>query len=132
MLPLQGKSILIIEDEYLVALDIASVLKDAGASAIIAPTAKDAFPLVVWGRFHAAILDQNSSDESNVRARLKQMGVPVVIYSGSITKLDVDADVPRLSKLSADRVIVNAVGKALGGPLSASGISRAELPSRTI
>jgi DNA-binding response OmpR family regulator len=88
MLPLQGKSILIVEDQFLVARDVATVLKDAGASATIAPTAKDAFPPVVWGKFAAAILDQGCADETGVCARLKQMNVPVVVYSGNVTKTD--------------------------------------------
>lgn len=113
MLPLQDKSILIVEDQFLIALDLATVLQDAGASATIASTAKDAFPLVMWGRFAAAILDQDSAGESNVRTRLKQMGVPVVIYSGGITRTELYADVPRLSKPSADRLIVAAVERAM-------------------
>ncbi|RZF30969.1 response regulator [Paraburkholderia sp. UYCP14C] len=65
---LQGQRILVVEDDYLVALALSSALEDAGAS-VIGPIAgaQEAIALIEQGREHvdAAILDVDLNGEKS-------------------------------------------------------------------
>ena len=54
---LSGRSILIAEDEPLIALDIAEAFKDAGATTVVTATLHHALVLVEHGGLSAAVLD---------------------------------------------------------------------------
>jgi CheY-like chemotaxis protein len=56
---LSGRSILIAEDEPLIALDIAEAFKDAGAAMVIASTLHHALMLVEHDDLSAAVLDHS-------------------------------------------------------------------------
>ena len=82
--PLAGRLVLVVEDEPLVALDIANGLEAAGAKVITARLFADALLKSEDPALSAAVLDHGLSDgdTSQVCARLKQRDVPFVIYSG--------------------------------------------------
>lgn len=82
---LQGCVVLVVEDEALIALDIAQSLKDAGAEVIISRTLDDAMEKVELPNLSAAVIDHALHDgltTSDVCAKLKERNVPFVIYSG--------------------------------------------------
>ena len=54
---LRGRTILIVEDEPLVALDVAETIKRAGASVLLAHTLKDGLRLADHADLSAAVLD---------------------------------------------------------------------------
>jgi DNA-binding response OmpR family regulator len=82
--PLVGHIVLIVEDEPLVALDVADCLRDAGAETLMARTVRDAIRKAVSAEFTAAVLDHGLSDgdTSEVCETLTGRSIPFVVYSG--------------------------------------------------
>jgi DNA-binding response OmpR family regulator len=82
---LGGARILIVEDEVLIALDLADMVESAGATVVgPAPSTKEASRLLDAGPVEAAILDVNLADGevTPVLERLVEEGTPVLVYSG--------------------------------------------------
>jgi CheY-like chemotaxis protein len=81
---LVGLSVLVLEDEPLVALDIVEALKSAGASVFAANCLRDALALADHPDLSAAILDfgLRDGDAGPVCERLNRRGIPFVLYSG--------------------------------------------------
>ena len=81
---LSGRSILIVEDEALVALDIAMEFEKLGAVVVQTQTLKQATDLVEADGLSAAILDHGLQDgvSSQLCERLAEKGIPFVVYSG--------------------------------------------------
>ena len=84
-LPLTGRSILVVEDEPLIAMDVVQGLQDAGASVSVARTLSDALCKVECPALSAAVLDHalDGDDASQICDRLDQRNIPFVIYSGN-------------------------------------------------
>jgi DNA-binding response OmpR family regulator len=82
--PLAGRSILVVEDEPLVALDVTQLLQKAGARVITARTLPDALEKADDPDLAAAVLDHGlkDTDTSQVCEKLKERGIPFVLYSG--------------------------------------------------
>jgi DNA-binding response OmpR family regulator len=83
-LKLTGHSILIVEDEPLISMDIAQAFRAAGAKITITNTLTQALVLVEHDSLTAAILDHALADGDSTRLceRLKERNIPFVIYSG--------------------------------------------------
>ena len=81
---LAGRSILIVEDEPLIALDIANAFEELGATTITARSLVDALRLVEHDGLSAAVLDfgLGDGDAVDVFQRLDQRGIPFVLHSG--------------------------------------------------
>jgi DNA-binding response OmpR family regulator len=81
---LAGRSILIVEDEPLIVLDIVEAICSAGARALLARTLVDAECFLETETLSAAILDFALTDGNAdaLCARLNQRSVPVVLHSG--------------------------------------------------
>ena len=81
---LRGCSILVVEDEPLIAMDITTALELAGAHATTTNTVRHALILAEHDGLSAAILDHALSDGDSTQlcARLKARGIPYVSYSG--------------------------------------------------
>ena len=82
---LSGCRVLIVEDEPLVALDIADALKSAGANVVIARTLEHAVHEASTANITAAVIDHAMHDgmtTSDVCAALKERDIPFIVYSG--------------------------------------------------
>jgi DNA-binding response OmpR family regulator len=82
---LTGCLILVVEDEPLVALDIADGFKAAGAEVIMARSLAVAMAQADLPRLTAAVIDHslhNGTTTSDVCAKLKERNIPFVVYSG--------------------------------------------------
>jgi DNA-binding response OmpR family regulator len=81
---LRGRSILVVEDELLIAMDIAQALERAGANATMTTTVRHALILVEHDGLAGAIMDHALSDGDSTKlcTRLKERGVPYLSYSG--------------------------------------------------
>jgi CheY-like chemotaxis protein len=82
---LSNLSVLLVEDEYLIALEAEQMLGDMGIKSIeIASTWDTAFKRVEEGRFDVAILDVNLNGQLSfpIAGKLSERGVPVVFASG--------------------------------------------------
>ena len=86
---LAGRSILIVEDEPLIALDIATILEGVGAQVVQAQTLRDALVAVEDASLSLAILDHalGDGDSSRLYGRLNERNIPFVLYSG-YTRVD--------------------------------------------
>jgi len=101
---LKGRRLLVVEDEYLIAADLAHVLTGQGANVIgPAGSIKDALDMLATERqIDGAILDINVRGEQvyPVADALRARGVPFVFATGydSWVIPDAFASVPRLEK----------------------------------
>ena len=115
--PLAGKSVLIIEDEALIAMGFESCLQDAGAVVKIANSIASAQSALEEGiPFDAAVVDLVVADgnASPLIEVLSERGIPVVITTGD----EADRGQPALSKAvailqkpHADSDLVNTVAR---------------------
>lgn len=80
---LSGRDILIVEDEPLIALDLAAALEDAGANVIRAKTQDAVSAIEARPEICAAVLDArpDSSAHRSVARSLRQRGLPFLFYS---------------------------------------------------
>lgn len=105
---LEGRSILVVEDQPLIALDITLALEAAGASVTSTNTLRHALLLVEHDGLSGAILDHAlpDGDSSKLCLRLNEREVPFIIYSG-FTSLEGECrDAPQLSKPATDEQLV--------------------------
>ena len=81
--PLEGRLILIAQDEPVIALQMIQALEDVGAWILRARTLKEALAWVEGRKLSAAVLDHtlDGSDTSTVRKRLNERNIPFVIRS---------------------------------------------------
>ena len=81
---LRGRSILVVENELLIAMDIAQALEQAGANATMTTTVRHALILIEHDGLAGAIMDHGLTDGDSTRvcARLKERGIPYLSYSG--------------------------------------------------
>jgi DNA-binding response OmpR family regulator len=81
---LQGRLILIAEDEPLIALEIQQGFEDEGARVAMARTLTEALAAVEDPALSAAILDHGlgGGDSQKVCERMKERNIPFVTFSG--------------------------------------------------
>jgi CheY-like chemotaxis protein len=82
--PLAGQSILVLEDEPLLALELDFTLRDAGASVVVATGEESALRAIELLGTSAAVLDINlgRKDCSAVCERLSGDGIPFLFFTG--------------------------------------------------
>jgi CheY-like chemotaxis protein len=97
---LRGRSILVVEDELLIAMDIVQALERAGADATMTTTVRHALILVEHDGLSAAIMDHalRDGDSTQLCARLKARGIPYVSYSGFEPVPGASKDAPHIMK----------------------------------
>jgi DNA-binding NtrC family response regulator len=83
---LSGRSVLIVEDEPLIAIDIAQALTSAHASVVVAATLQEGLRLAEHPTLSAAVLDLilGRDDAVALFERLSARGVPCIIYTGYV------------------------------------------------
>jgi ActR/RegA family two-component response regulator len=81
---LAGQPILIVEDEFIIALDLASSFQAAETRAVIASSLSQAMALIDRHSWAGAVVDYrlNREDCAPLCERLLQREIPFVIYSG--------------------------------------------------
>ena len=104
ILALQGRQILIVEDEILIAMELEGLLRGKGCTIIgPAPSAKLALALLDRAKPDAAVLDLNLNGEPSrvVAEALVDKKIPFVIvsgYTGAQINEPLLQQAPRLSK----------------------------------
>jgi CheY-like chemotaxis protein len=108
---LEGLSILVVEDQPLVALDISQQFEAAGAALTTTNTLKHALILVEHDGLAGAILDHalGDGDSSLLCQRLRDRGIPFMIYSGYDTVCGACKDALHVSKPAAEGALVAAM-----------------------
>jgi len=81
---LQGKRVLVVEDEFLVALDLECELEESGAEVTCASTLVQATGVAKAGAFDAVVLDLNLHGETSypLADYLAANAVPFVFHTG--------------------------------------------------
>ena len=107
---LAGRSILVVEDEALIVMDISRAFEHTGAQLTTTNTLHHAMIIVEHDGLAGAILDHAlpDGDSSFLYARLKERGIPFIIYSG-YRKADLEGplrDVPYLAKPANPAILV--------------------------
>ena len=108
---LSGKRLLVVEDEYLIATDLALSLEDQGAT-VVGPVGSiaDALALIATeSTLDGAILDINLGHERawDIAEELRRRGVPFIFATGYDAWITPEAfrDVPRCEKPVDTRVL---------------------------
>ena len=111
-LPLAGKSILVIEDELLIAMGVEYSLKEAGAASVtIASSVAQAQTALLKGSYDAAVVDFHLSDGGSVLIdTLSRREIPVVVTTGdSFAQPDLSKTVTVLQKPYSDRDLIKVM-----------------------
>lgn len=116
--PLEGARVLIVEDEFFLADDLARALRDAGAEPVgPISTIAQAEELVASQRLDAAVLDLNLHGEmaSDFVQKLSQSELPCLIVSGYGEDAipDCVAGMARLEKPVSPSVVVDSLAAEL-------------------
>jgi DNA-binding response OmpR family regulator len=108
---LDGRSILIVEDEPLIVMDITQQFEATGAALTTTNTLHHALILAEHDGLSGAILDPCTGDEDSSRlcARLKERGIPYIIFSGHATVEGPCAGAPHITKPAAPGELVAAM-----------------------
>lgn len=111
--PLRGRTILIVEDEPLVALDVHRVLRAAGAGLIAATSSAEALALIRRNEIAAGIVDVNLAGEDCIAVcqALFHRLVPFAFYTGHAEAniLKTWPEVPVLRKPARDTEIIACI-----------------------
>jgi DNA-binding response OmpR family regulator len=109
--PLTGYSILVVEDEPLVGLDLADTLRAAGAQVVFAKSASEAISSLDRVQVTASVLDINlgSHDCAAVCQRLRDRDIPFLFHTGYTVPLAGWESVTVIRKPSMAQEIVEAV-----------------------
>lgn len=114
---LSGRSILIAEDEPLIALDIAEAFKDAGATTVVTSTLHQALVLVEHDWLSAAVLDHvlSDGDSSPLCQRLNERKLPFLVYSGLGKLHGACAKGAHITKPENPQALVSTVARLIAG-----------------
>jgi CheY-like chemotaxis protein len=118
-----SKHCLVLDDEFLIALDIQQILEAAGAASVkcFGTSAECLAALQAGGKFDLAVLDFKLGDGArnsfSVAAFLNRQGTPFVFVTG-MTRQDVRSaefpDAPVVEKPYEAPLLLDAVVRALG------------------
>ena len=113
----EGLTILVLDDEPMILVDLQFTLEDAGLTPVTAPTAEMALERIARARPDAAVLDVNLGGGETceaVAARLEDMGVPFILYTGDLDRrgeVVASFDAPILPKPTPAHRVVEALLK---------------------
>ena len=108
---LRGRSILVVEDEPLIGMEIRAALEDAGAFVTATTTVRHALILIEHDGLAGAIMDHalGDGDSTEVSVHLKARGIPYVTYSGYAPKEGAILDAPHVSKPATMETLLTAL-----------------------
>lgn len=109
-------TILVLEDEAIIAFALEDMLVSDGAKVVLAATLEEADTLIDEGGIDSAVLDVNVHGEKSYRigARLRALGVPFVFatgYGDPMHPAELD-EMPMVSKPYSHAQIISALAEA--------------------
>jgi DNA-binding NtrC family response regulator len=116
---LKGRTILIVEDEPLIALDLAELVESQGGQVVgPVPTVEEGLMLAGSSDAAGAILDANleDCDVTQLALALIEKGTPFVIYTGTglpdgLARMH--PDLPVVMKPAQTRVVLDALDRRI-------------------
>lgn len=114
---LERRSILVVEDQPLIVMDITQAFEGTGAALTTTNTLKHALILVEHDGLSGVILDHalGDGDSSLLCQRLKERGIPFMIYSGYDTVEGPCKGALHITKPAAEGVLVAAMERLIRG-----------------
>ena len=117
---LDGRSILVADDEPIIGLDIAEALRGEGATVVSAHNVKTAVTLAATADLWAAVLDINLAGEdcSLICQKLADRRIPFLFHTGytDMPVLDKWPDAPVLRKPATPAEIMKAIASVVDRP----------------
>ncbi len=115
---LSSARILLVEDSFLILMELESALLDAGAEAVCCRTVSEALSTLEAQPVSAAVLDVQLDRETSesVAERLARQDIPFLFYTGQLEAAPVHDDWPRcrvISKPASRETIIAAVADLL-------------------
>lgn len=115
---LLGRRILVVEDDYYLAMDTEDWLRSAGAEVLgPVPDERAASDLLNDGKIDCAVLDINLGHGPSfvIAARLQETNIPFVLATGydAAAVPRVFSDVPRLEKPFREHDLISAVQRLI-------------------
>ena len=114
---------LLVEDEYLIAADMESILRDMGFEPLIAASVPEALRLLAESGIEVAILDYRlgNADTESVGHALRERRIPFALCSGSSPEAIPGAfqGVPFVSKPYTEQQFRNTVQQLVAGQVPA-------------
>jgi DNA-binding response OmpR family regulator len=114
--PLNGCSLLIVEDEPLIAMDIELTLEQAGARLTVATAVDQALLLVEQDGLSGAIVDHTlgPANSACLYKRLRERAIPFIVYTGrGLTQQECDGGILLPKPVPPERLLT-AVEQMLG------------------
>ena len=110
-LNLKGRSILLVEDEPLIVMDVSMAFENTGAYLTTTNTVRHAKLLIEHDGLAAVILDHALADGdcNGLCERLRERGVPFLMYTGYSVIDGPCKGAPHLNKPAAHEAILDAV-----------------------
>ena len=124
---LDGLRILILEDEYLIAMDVEQICRDAGAADVTIVDNLAGFDPLAASSFDAAILDLVLDGASTLpfAAQLRRDGIPFVFASGHGINDELERDFPGVTLVekpySGSDLVAALVAARKAPPLQSAG-----------
>jgi DNA-binding response OmpR family regulator len=114
--PLAGCSILVVEDETLIAYGLKDLFEAEGADVHLASTPSEALRLADEFVFSAAVLDFDSNGDESARVglTLRAYGIPHMYYTG-YDDLKETSGAPLLTKPADERTLIATMMQLLRG-----------------
>jgi CheY-like chemotaxis protein len=109
---LTGRTILVVEEQPLIALDLRTTLEEAGAEVLAARDAADVVARINATKLSAAVVDwrPDSDHHRRIARALKRAGVPFLFYAtDSIEEVTTVRGAPIFLKPARPEVIVKAL-----------------------
>jgi DNA-binding response OmpR family regulator len=119
---LQDARVLVVEDDFLILIELETVLREAGAHIVGAcRTVDEALALVDHQDIDAALLDLRLGRETTapIARTLVRRGVPFAFYTGQTETDPIRAEWPRcaiVAKPASPQAIIAAVAELLRSP----------------
>jgi len=117
---LYGARLLVVEDDFIISLELQSILGAAGAEVVTTcHNVSDALRAITAKKLDAALLDVKLGRETAapVARQLTRLGIPFLFYTGQTESDPTRAEwpgAPIIAKPSPSRQIVNALAQLLG------------------
>jgi len=110
---LSGAKIFLVEDDFLIQLDLTMTLENAGATVVAASSVSDGLAKIA-DDFDAAVLDVclPDGDVFPVASKLDAFKTPLIFHSGNIDTTDISKQFPdaiSLAKPAHESVLIEAV-----------------------
>lgn len=125
---LDGMRVLVMEDEFLIAMDVEQLCREHGAAEVTIIRHIEEFGSGLWDGepFHVAILDVmlGGNPTTEIARQLFDRGIPFVFATGYTDiqeHFDAAAEVEVVGKPYAGRELIAAVGRAMARLREASG-----------